>query len=103
MNLIALDGGRIAGSAVDAGAPGAAATIGLRPEDIALDGDRPVAAVVRSAEYLGADLVLACAVGSQTVLVRTSGQHRARTGERVTLHWAARAVHAFDAAGQRLQ
>jgi sn-glycerol 3-phosphate transport system ATP-binding protein len=100
MNLIALESGRIAGSAVDTGLA-AAAMIGIRPEDIALDGDG-VAADVRSVEYLGADLVLACAIGSQTVLVRTGGQHQAQTGERIGLRWAAHDVHAFDAAGRRI-
>ncbi|NLZ40483.1 MAG: TOBE domain-containing protein, partial [Comamonadaceae bacterium] len=89
-------------SEVDAGAPAAAATIGLRPEDIALDAQAGVAAVVRSVEYLGADLVLACEIGSQSVLVRTSGQQRAAPGERVRLAWAPHQVHAFDAAGQRI-
>ncbi|MFO1291898.1 MAG: ABC transporter ATP-binding protein [Rubrivivax sp.] len=106
MNLVALDAGRIAGSAVDAGAPAAAATIGLRPEDIALDAgadpEAGVAAVVRSAEYLGADLVLACEVGSQSLLVRTGGRQRATPGEQVHLRWAPHDVHAFDAAGRRI-
>jgi sn-glycerol 3-phosphate transport system ATP-binding protein len=101
MNLIALESGRIAGSAVDAGLP-AAATVGIRPEDIALDAGG-VAADVRSVEYLGADLVLACTIGSQTVLVRTDGQHLAQAGERIGLKWAPHDVHAFDAAGCRIQ
>ncbi len=100
MTLIALESGRIAGSSVAAGMNGAA-TIGIRPEDIALDA-AGVAAEVRSVEYLGADLVLACTIGSQTVLVRTDGQHQAAAGERIGLRWAAHDVHAFDAAGRRI-
>ncbi|MCG3188541.1 MAG: sn-glycerol-3-phosphate import ATP-binding protein UgpC [Burkholderiaceae bacterium] len=98
MNLIALDAGRIAGSTIDTGLR-EAATIGIRPEAIALEGD--AGAEVRSVEYLGADLVLECAIGSQTMLVRTDGRHRARAGERVGLRWASHDVHAFDAAGRR--
>ncbi|HSW25415.1 MAG TPA: TOBE domain-containing protein, partial [Burkholderiaceae bacterium] len=126
MNLITLEAGRIAGSTVDTGLP-AAATVGIRPEDIVLDagGVSPgsaaperanparregaegpkgasVIADVRSVEYLGADLVLACAIGSQTVLVRTDGQHQAQAGERIGLKWAPHDVHAFDAAGRRI-
>src|SRR5262245_32061248 len=97
MNLIALESGRIAGSGVDAGVNGAT-TIGIRPEDIALD-TGGVIADVRGVEYLGADLVLACVIGSQTVLVRTDGQHHATAGERIGLRWAPHDVHAFDAAG----
>jgi len=100
MNLIALESGRIAGSSVDAGVNGAA-TIGIRPEDIAIEVDG-VPADVRSVEYLGADLVLACAIGSQTVLVRTDGQRQAAAGERIGLKWARQDVHAFDAAGRRI-
>ena len=101
MNLITLESGRIAGSAVDTGV-NAAAMIGIRPEDIALEAGG-VVADVRSVEYLGADLVLACAIGSQTVLVRTDGQHQAAAGERIALRWAPHDVHAFDAAGCRIQ
>jgi sn-glycerol 3-phosphate transport system ATP-binding protein len=101
MNLAALEGGRIAGSDVHSGFADAA-TLGVRPEDIVLDVDGPIAAEVRSVEYLGADLVLACAIGSQTVLVRTDGQHRAAAGERVRLCWAREDLHAFNAAGQRI-
>jgi sn-glycerol 3-phosphate transport system ATP-binding protein len=100
MNLIALESGRIAGSDVDAGVNGAA-TIGIRPEDIVLQ-PGGVPADVRSVEYLGADLVLACAIGSQTLLVRADGQHQARAGERIGLKWTAHDVHAFDAAGRRI-
>jgi len=100
MNLIALEGGRIAGSAVDV-APDHAATIGIRPEDIELQ-PGGVPADVRSVEYLCADLVLACTIGSQTVLVRTDGQHQAAAGERIGLAWAPHDVHAFDANGRRI-
>jgi sn-glycerol 3-phosphate transport system ATP-binding protein len=100
MNLIALESGRIAGSAVNTGLP-AAATVGIRPEDIVLEAGG-VEADVRSVEYLGADLVLACTIGSQTVLVRTDGQHQAAAGERIALRWAPHDVHAFDAAGRRI-
>jgi len=101
MNLVALEGGRIAGSTIDTGMNGAA-TIGIRPEDIVLDSDGPIAADVRSVEYLGADLVLACAIGNQTVLVRTDGQHRAAAGECIGLRWAPHDLHAFDSAGRRI-
>jgi sn-glycerol 3-phosphate transport system ATP-binding protein len=101
MNLLALEDGRIAGSTIHAGLNGAA-TLGIRPEDIVLDADGPIAADVRSVEYLGADLVLVCAIGNQTLLVRTDGQHHANSGERVGLRWAPHDLHAFDAAGRRI-
>ncbi|RZI67335.1 MAG: ABC transporter ATP-binding protein [Variovorax sp.] len=99
MNLVALDNGRIAGSEVPAGVAGV--TLGVRPEAIALD-PAGIPAVVQSAEYLGADLVLRCAVGSQSFLVRTDGQRQGEPGEQVGLRWAAGDAHGFDGEGRRL-
>jgi sn-glycerol 3-phosphate transport system ATP-binding protein len=98
MNLLRLDGGRIAGSTVAAG--GGAATLGLRPEDVRLGG--PVDAVVQGLEYLGADLVLRCAVGTETLTVRAAGRSDIATGARVALGWDAADEHRFDAQGRRL-
>jgi sn-glycerol 3-phosphate transport system ATP-binding protein len=100
MNLVALDeNGRIAGSAVDCGLR--AATLGVRPEAIALDA-QGIPAVVQSAEYLGADLVLRCLVGTQSLLVRTDGRRGADAGDHVGLRWAREDAHGFDVAGQRV-
>jgi len=99
MNLVALEAGRIAGSDTAAGVQ--AAMLGVRPEAIVLDATG-IPATVKSVEYLGADLVLRCAVGSQTLLVRVAGQQRAMPGDQVGLRWAPEDGHGFDAAGQRL-
>jgi sn-glycerol 3-phosphate transport system ATP-binding protein len=98
MNLLRLDGDRIAGSDVPAGRP--AHWLGLRPEQVALGGQVP--ARVRSIEYLGADLILHCAVGSETLTVRTGGQADLSPGSEVRLEWPAHSAHHFDAQGQRL-
>ncbi|MDM0105783.1 ABC transporter ATP-binding protein [Variovorax sp. J22R24] len=100
MNLVALDDhGRIAASDIATGVQ--AAMLGVRPEAIALD-PQGIPATVQSVEYLGADLVLRCGIGSQTLLVRTAGQHRAEPGDRVGLRWAPEDSHGFDAGGQRI-
>ena len=99
MNLVALQGDRIAGSDVAAGL--SAATLGVRPESIRFDDDG-VPATVQGVEYLGADLVLRCGVGTQTLLVRAAGQHHAKAGDAVRLHWHAHDAHGFDAAGRRV-
>ncbi|MDM0013692.1 ABC transporter ATP-binding protein [Variovorax sp. J22P168] len=99
MNLAALEDGRIAGSEVAAGVAGG--TLGVRPEAISLAADG-IPATVQSVEYLGADLVLRCAIGSQNLLVRMAGQHVAAPGDRVRLRWAAADAHGFDAGGRRL-
>ncbi|CAN5535905.1 ABC transporter ATP-binding protein [soil metagenome] len=99
MNLVALERGCIAGSDVATGL--SAATLGVRPEAIALD-PQGIPAIVRSVEYLGADLAMRCSVGSQMLLVRAAGQHIAAPGDRVGLRWAAHEAHGFDADGRRV-
>lgn len=98
MNLLRLEGDRIAGSAVPSGR--AAHWLGVRPEEVSLGGPHP--AVVRSIEYLGADLILHCSVGSETLTVRTGGQAELAAGSQVMLQWPAASAHHFDSAGQRL-
>jgi sn-glycerol 3-phosphate transport system ATP-binding protein len=98
MNLMKLESGRIAGSDVAVSRP--AHTIGVRPEAIALGG--PVAATVRSFEYLGADLVLRCAVGSEQIVVRAEGRTELAAGEPVALGWRSEDEHYFDAQGRRV-
>jgi len=99
MNLLALHDGRIAGSDIDTGVR--AATLGVRPESVVLHADG-FPAMVRSAEYLGADLVLQCAVGNETLLVRTPGHHAVQPDTPVRLAWAREDAHGFDAAGARV-
>jgi sn-glycerol 3-phosphate transport system ATP-binding protein len=100
MNLVALEAdGRIAGSDVASGVQ--AAQLGVRPEAITLAADG-VPAVVKSVEYLGADLVLRCAVGSEVLLVRAAGGHVATPGERVHLRWSPDEAHGFAADGRRI-
>jgi len=98
MNLLRLDGGQIAGSTVQGGQTGHH-WLGLRPEAVALGGRVP--ATVRSVEYLGADLILRCGIGSETVTVRTAGQADLAAGSQVLLDWPAEAMHHFDSSGQR--
>jgi sn-glycerol 3-phosphate transport system ATP-binding protein len=98
MNLLRLDGDHIAGSTVPAGRP--AHWLGLRPEAVTLGGRVP--ATVSSIEYLGADLILHCRVGTETLTVRTDGQAELAAGSQVLLDWQPGALHHFDPQGQRL-
>jgi sn-glycerol 3-phosphate transport system ATP-binding protein len=99
MNLLRLDDGHIAGSDVPGGRP--AHWLGVRPEAVTLGGGVP--ATVRSIEYLGADLILHCGIGSEMLTVRTGGQAELSPGSRVLLGWAGSDMHHFDSQGQRLQ
>jgi sn-glycerol 3-phosphate transport system ATP-binding protein len=98
MNLLRLEDGRIAGS--DHAVGQNAATLGVRPESIALDA-AGVPALVESTEYLGADLILHCRIGSESLLVRTDGRQQAEAGQTVGLRWSAQDAHGFDAQGLR--
>ncbi|CAN5437501.1 ABC transporter ATP-binding protein [soil metagenome] len=99
MNLVKLDAGRIAGSAVDTGIE--APTLGIRPEEIHLD-DSGIAAAVVSIEYLGADTVMRCLIGTEILLVRATGQHVATPGDHVKLRWSREHAHGFDQNGRRI-
>ena len=98
MNLLRVVDGCIAGS--DVPAAQRAHWLGLRPEAVALGGS--IEATVREVEYLGADLILRCAIGSETLTVRTGGHDTWSAGSKVLLGWPASAQHHFDSSGQRI-
>jgi sn-glycerol 3-phosphate transport system ATP-binding protein len=79
------------------GAPGL--TLGIRPEHIRIvgNGAAGVAAQVVSAEYHGADTIVAARVGGETLLVRTPGEVTLAPGSPIRLGWEDDAVHIFDA------
>jgi sn-glycerol 3-phosphate transport system ATP-binding protein len=108
MNLLALEDGP--GGAVLAGTDeplrlpthGHGRVLGLRPEDISLDGDQPAQlhGRVTGVEYLGADALVTCMVGDHPVVVRSKGAFAPQRAA-VSLSWDASAVHLFDAADGR--
>jgi len=74
---------------------------GIRPEDVRIgagEKDAGRAAVVESVEYLGADSVIACRVGSETMVARVGGASPYAPGTAVKLSWDPSAAHQFDAA-----
>ncbi len=104
MNLLKLE--RAGGGAVIAGTTGpgvataelAGSTLGVRPEHVVIGGGDSVAAQVEGVEYLGADSLLSCRVGNQTVTVRVAGRVGLRRGDITHLRWAPGALHFFDGA-----
>lgn len=77
--------------------------LGLRPEDLTVSAAGGLAAVVESIEYLGADNLIDCRVGSERLTARLSHRHRMTPGEHIRLTWARGAAHLFDAdSGERL-
>jgi len=110
MNLVALEPG--SGGAVIAGTTGpvvapaglATSTLGLRPEHITPGLETGVEARVEGIEYLGADSLLTCRVGTQVLALRISGRSGLFRGEVTRLTWARGAQHLFDAAtGRRIE
>jgi len=103
MNLLELedaDGGAVVrgtdGPAVSPG-KGEGWLLGVRPEDVALTSGPGLAARVTTVEYLGADSIVSCAAGRQTLAVRAPGRVELAAGAAVTLGWKPEATHLFDA------
>lgn len=106
MNLLQLQGDVIAGSEIRLPTPAGAAWLGLRPEAVrwvdAGRGAEGVAATVVGQEYLGADVVLRCQIGSEQLTVRTPGQQQAAQGAVASLAWLPQDMHFFDNQGRRM-
>jgi sn-glycerol 3-phosphate transport system ATP-binding protein len=76
--------------------------LGVRPEHVRLVESGGFAAVVQSAEYLGADTVVTCSTSAggtlaDTLATRLPGEHDLRQGMNVRLAWSAEDSHYFDA------
>jgi sn-glycerol 3-phosphate transport system ATP-binding protein len=70
-------------------------TGGIRPEHIRIGTDG-IPAIVTSAEYQGADTIVAARVGEASLLVRAPGEVSLTPGSQVHLGWEPGAVHLFD-------
>ena len=74
---------------------------GIRPEDVIL-GDVGLPVRAQSAEFLGADTVVTCAYGNQTLTARVAGKAAFATGDAIHVGWRPEHLHFFDAAtGER--
>ncbi len=80
--------------------PVSALQLGIRPEDVTIGGGG-IPAHVTNVEYLGADTVLACAVGSQSITARVPGKTALTLGSTIHLGWRSDTIHFFDAASGR--
>ena len=107
MNLLPLDecpgGAAIAGTGGPAVAPAECAglTLGIRPEHVVLGFQRGARAEVAAIEYLGADSLVTCRLGSATIAARVAGSSGLSRGDSTWLSWAPGAQHVFDADGRR--
>ncbi|TLP44988.1 ABC transporter ATP-binding protein [Cohaesibacter sp. CAU 1516] len=72
--------------------------VGLRPEAIAPDADGPLTGIIESVEYMGADTMLGCRIGSEILLVRASGRADFTPGSSLALSFASDDLALFDKA-----
>lgn len=78
--------------------------IGVRPEHIAVAAPGAgVPAAIAAIEFLGADSVVACRVGSTTAFARVAGRLAAQVGDEVGLSWPTSAEHVFATDGRRVE
>ena len=71
--------------------------LGIRPEHVRLDA-RGIASQVETVEYLGADSIVTCRIGTELVTVRLPGQVNLARSSQARLAWDPDAAHLFDAA-----
>lgn len=77
--------------------------LGVRPEHVELR-DHGHQAVVETTEYFGADSVVLCRIGTQSLTIRSPGRPGLTPGARIHVGWPDTALHLFDkATGRRRQ
>ena len=78
--------------------------LGLRPEDLSVSDSGGLSGVVESIEYLGADNLIDCRIGSERLTARLSNRYRIAPGENLSLTWPQGAAHLFNGiTGERLE
>jgi len=77
-------------------------TIGLRPEDLLIDDDGPLAVTVQHVEQLGGDTNLIARNEEQQLTIRLFGQHDIKEDATIRLSYPADKAFYFDGSGNRL-
>jgi sn-glycerol 3-phosphate transport system ATP-binding protein len=97
LDLAAGTGGTViaGGTRAVTGAAPTGLRFGIRPEHLRL-AETGEPAAVQSSEYFGADTILTCRIGSQSLQVRVPGRPGLADGTAVHLAWDAAATHFFD-------
>ena len=98
---MAVDGALIRGSSVAVSVDVHTTQIAIRPEHVTLDGD--ITATVTDCEYLGADSLVRCQIGSEQITAKIAGQREFIRGQTVGLAWPPDTVHCFNQQGLRIQ
>jgi sn-glycerol 3-phosphate transport system ATP-binding protein len=74
--------------------------LGIRPEHVII-GHEGIAAHVSNIEVLGADTVVTCAIGDQSVTARVPGKASLMPGAAINIAWRSENMHVFDAKSGR--
>jgi ABC-type sugar transport system ATPase subunit len=103
MNLIdgRIEGGRFVGRGMTApvDGPDGPATLGIRPEALAIDPDGPWTGTVDLVEQLGAETLLHIRCGDALLVSRVAG--RSPLGPQQPVRLTPRSLHLFDPSGRR--
>jgi sn-glycerol 3-phosphate transport system ATP-binding protein len=100
MNVVPLANGCIAGTNVAVAGPDNATSLGIRPEDIGLEGS--IDASVNHTEFTGADLLVHTQLGPHTITARADGKAVIQPNAQIKLAWKTSSQHWFDAQGLRI-
>jgi multiple sugar transport system ATP-binding protein len=105
---VRLASGETLEAAVDAGAlaPGAAVTLGIRPEHVELgNATQHIVRAVQWQERLGEStyLYLDSGTANDPLVIKAPGQAHADAGQRIAVALPATAIHLFDGQGRALQ
>ncbi len=95
------------GGAGQPSAPQGAATLGFRPEDVAVgsrtgEGVLTLTAAVEAVEPVGAESFLYCSADGQKLVVRVAGRSGVSVGDRLTIAAPPEKLHWFDKLGKRI-
>jgi sn-glycerol 3-phosphate transport system ATP-binding protein len=102
MNLVRLedsgDGAIIAGTSGPPVVAGRAdgLLLGIRPEHIGISDKRGVPATIADIEYHGADSIVTCQAGEESLALRVPGRANFSRGAAVRLTWSAANTHLFE-------
>ena len=78
-------------------------TFGIRPEALIQDENGAIAGQVNQVEYLGADTMVECKVGEESLLCRVPGQTQLASGTSIKLAFNVNDLHVFEtASGHRV-
>jgi len=78
--------------------------VGIRPENIQLAADSAIKGVVSAIEYLGADSLIVCQVGDQSITATLKGKTDIQKDDIIGLTWETKNMHFFEADnGKRIE